>query len=278
MLDAILFPSSFFDRKKIDEGFQREYTAAVECGLFSDVYIFSYEDWFHHGRLTLDHVPERMITAVHRGWMMLPEQYERFYNSLLENNIRLIPSPEEYNALHIFPNVYPLIREDTPRTIIFPPGADIDLAEVKKTFRRFMVKDYVKSVKGTNFPAFFDAGIPQAQFDEWIKRFQDYRAQLFTGGFCVKEYIDLRKYGEHKNEYRVFYMNHQIATVNRSSGQPDFAPLPPRGLLEKYRDLDSRFYAVDFAEKADGSWVIIEAGDGSVSGLSDYQDYNEFFR
>ena len=38
------------------------------------------------------------------------------------------------------------------------------------------------------------------------------------------------------------------------------------------------FYTVDFAELADGSWKIIEAGDGSVSGLSDGQDYVAFFR
>ncbi|MBQ9140656.1 MAG: ATP-grasp domain-containing protein [Lachnospiraceae bacterium] len=29
---------------------------------------------------------------------------------------------------------------------------------------------------------------------------------------------------------------------------------------------------------ADGSWIIIEAGDGQVSGLSEGQDYEAFFR
>jgi hypothetical protein len=35
---------------------------------------------------------------------------------------------------------------------------------------------------------------------------------------------------------------------------------------------------VDFAELEDGSWTIIEAGDGSVSGLSENQDYASYFR
>lgn len=278
MINAILFPSSFFNRKLVDEDLQREYSAAVECGLYSDIFIFSYEEWFHNGGLVLDHAPEHVINAAYRGWMMLPEQYERFYNHLMERNIQLITTPEEYSALHIFPNVYPKIFADTPRTIIFPPNAGIDLPQVKKTFDRFMVKDYVKSVKGTDFPEYFDADISQEQFDNWIRRFVDYRGHLFTGGFCVKEYIDLAKYGECKNEYRVFYMNHQIATINRNSGQPDFAPQPPIDFVEKYRNLDSRFYTIDFAERADGTWTIIEAGDGSVSGLSDYQNYTEFFR
>ena len=37
-------------------------------------------------------------------------------------------------------------------------------------------------------------------------------------------------------------------------------------------------YTIDFAELEDGSWKIIEAGDGSVSGLSDGQNYESFFR
>lgn len=250
----------------------------LSAASIQNIFIFSYEEWFHNGRLVLDHSPERVISAAYRGWMMLPDQYERFYDSLLARNIQLITTPKEYRALHIFPNVYLQILSDTPRTIIFPPNTDIDLPKVKKNFDRFMVKDYVKSAKGTDFPIYFDSDVSQEQFDNWIRKFSDYRGHLFTGGFCVKEYIDLAKYGERKNEHRVFYMNHQIATINRNSGQPDFAPQPPRNLIEKYKDLDSRFYTVDFAECADGTWTIIEAGDGSVSGLSDYQNYKEFFR
>ena len=55
-------------------------------------------------------------------------------------------------------------------------------------------------------------------------------------------------------------------------------PEPPRELVEKYRMLDSPFYTVDYAELKDGTWKIIEVGDGSVSGLSDGQDPEHFFR
>lgn len=33
-----------------------------------------------------------------------------------------------------------------------------------------------------------------------------------------------------------------------------------------------------YAELEDGSWRIIEAGDGEVSGLSEFQDYEQYFR
>ena len=60
--------------------------------------------------------------------------------------------------------------------------------------------------------------------------------------------------------------------------QPNYTPAPPQELVNKYRHLDSPFYTVDYAELADGSWRILEAGDGSVSGLSEGQDYGQFFR
>ena len=76
----------------------------------------------------------------------------------------------------------------------------------------------------------------------------------------------------------MFYMNHEIATVSRNSGQLSTAAAPPKALVEKYCNLPSVFYTVDFAELDNGTWQIIEAGDGSVSGLSEGQDYKAFFR
>ena len=49
-------------------------------------------------------------------------------------------------------------------------------------------------------------------------------------------------------------------------------------LVEKYKNLPSIYYTVDFAELADGTWKVIEAGDGSVSGLSEFQDAEQYFR
>ncbi len=41
---------------------------------------------------------------------------------------------------------------------------------------------------------------------------------------------------------------------------------------------DSIYYTVDYAELEDGTWKVIEAGDGSVSGLAPGQDYVEYYR
>lgn len=169
-MKTILFPSSFMNRRQIDEDMSREYEAALETGLF-DTIIFGYDEWFNNQKLKLSVIPEREVEAVYRGWMMKPEQYAAFYHQLLEQNVRLVTTPEMYALMHIFPNVYPMIKEDTAWIRTFPLYAKIDVQGCIREFSRFMVKDYVKSVKGTEFPAFFEAGITQDEFDRWMKVF-----------------------------------------------------------------------------------------------------------
>ena len=57
-----------------------------------------------------------------------------------------------------------------------------------------------------------------------------------------------------------------------------YAPEVPRELIEKYNDLPSNYYTVDYAELEDNTWKVIEAGDGSVSGLSEGQSPEHYYR
>ncbi|MDO4620986.1 MAG: ATP-grasp domain-containing protein [Lachnospiraceae bacterium] len=277
MAMTIVFPSSILNPKKIDEDMFEEYQAVLETEELK-IILFDYDSWFNRGRLKLTEEPENEISAVYRGWMMKPEQYADFFSQLFEHHIRLVTTPEMYRLMHVFPNIYPFIAEDTAKIMTFPLHTTIDVQTVKKQFRRFMVKDFVKSVKGTEFPVFFDQSVSQEEFDKWMNVFYKYRAGLLTGGICIKEYLELKKYGEHTNEYRVFYINHEIASVCRNSLQDTFTAEPPMAMVEKYKRLDSVFYTIDYAELSDGTWRIIEAGDGSVSGLSVSQNFRSFFK
>ena len=277
MVGTILFPSSFFDVCKVDEDLQAEYDAVRNTGLY-DVILFGYEKWFHQGKLVLTTEPAGAVNAVYRGWMMKPDLYETFYKQLKEHGICLVTEPDMYANMHVFPNIYKLVENDTAKMKVFPLHEQIDIEDVKKEFSRFMVKDYVKSVKGTEFPTYFDHAVDQSSFDQWMEVFYKYRGDMLTGGICIKEYLDLKKYGDRTNEFRVIYVNHEIAAVSRNSSQLQVTADPPRELVEKYQNLPSVFYTVDFAELADGTWKIIEAGDGEVSGLSSGQDYEAFFR
>jgi hypothetical protein len=277
MIDAILFPCNMGSMNDVDWSFEDEYSAARECDGY-ELFFYDYDQFVRDGRLILDHQPEKPTLTVLRGWMLNDKQYELFYNQLLSRNIKLITNPEQYNTMHLFPNVYPMIAEDTPEILIYPDGAEIDVEYIKSKFKRFLVKDYVKSEKGTDFPKSFDHTITQENMDQWLKVFREYRGKLFTGGICIKEYVELKKYGERTNEWRVFYIGGHVLSVSKNSGQMDFINEVPQPLVGKYMNLPSPFYTVDFAELADGSWKILEAGDGQVSGLSDNQNARAFFR
>ena len=94
MVDLILFPSSFFSTKKIDEDLQREYDAVHSTGLYDTIF-FGYDKWFNEDKLVLSETPAAMRKAVMRGWMTKPSKYNQFYHKLLANNIELIVAPSE---------------------------------------------------------------------------------------------------------------------------------------------------------------------------------------
>ena len=277
MNNLILFPSSYFSVKRVDEDLQQEFNAVKTTGLF-DIVLFGYDKWFNEGKLILNKICSSPRTAIMRGWMMKPEQYKIFYDELCNNNIYLITEPEEYKLMHFFPNIYEFFGNDTAKIKIFPLHEQINIEEVKKLFNKFMIKDFVKSVKGTEFPHFFDNSVTQEEFDKCMEVFYKYRGSLLSGGICVKEFLNLKFYNGKSNEYRVFYINNEIATVSRNSNQETNTQEPPKELLEKYKNLSSHYYTIDYAELTDGTWKVIEAGDGSVSGLSKNQNAEQYFR
>ena len=254
----LLFPSSYFSINKVDEDLIDEYNAAKLAGF--DIVLFSYEKWFNNSKLVLNNNVED-CNIIYRGWMMSPEQYKNFYNKCNEQGLHLLTSPTSYNLFHIFPNIYDKIKNDTARIVTYPLHSQIDVSSVP--FDRFMVKDYVKSVKDSRFPKYFINGVEQSSFDESMKLFYELRGDLLIGGICIKEYLDLTE-----EEVRVFYLNGEVLAINGYKCD----------LVDKYRDLGSPYYTIDFAKLNDGSWKIIEVGDGSVSGLDLFSNKDGYYK
>ena len=193
-------------------------------------------------------------------------------------DLRLITSPQDYKRMHSFPEIYLELLEDTAQMLVYDDPEKIDYEQIRKAFNKCVVKDFVKSVKGTDFPKCICTDISEDEFRRLIRKFLSYRGNLYTGGICIKEFLELKRYSKKTNEYRVFYCNNQAITISRNSGQPEYLPEPPEALIEKYSVLNSPFYTIDYAEISDGTWKIIEAGDGQVSGLSDFQDAINFYK
>lgn len=296
---TILFPSGYGNGRRVDEAFEREAEAALEAGL--TVVLFHQQLWDGDGEIQL--YGEASGLSLYRGWMMKPEEYRSFYDKLSEMGLSLFTSPDQYETMHIFPNVYKDLEKYTPKTLFFPLHARMDVEEIRGELGEFLIKDYVKSAKNTDFPAYFDRDVTQEEFERWMERFYEIRGELLTGGIQAKQYVRLKRYGGRTNEYRVFYLSGRILSVSRNSLQPLYAAELPRELAEIFCGLFSNteqchaesplwhmkekgkhilppgsFYTIDFAEREDGEWIVIEAGDGGVSGLSEGQDYAVFYR
>lgn len=272
---TILFPSDYFNRNKIDTELEQEYIAAKKAGF--GVMLFDYSSWFESKKLVLNQNVDCDL-VLYRGWMMKPELYCEFEKQLKSLGYYPIVDSSSYKRLHEFVHVYPIIRNDTAPIMKFPLHTRIDVEFIKSTLGRFMVKDYVKSVKGSDFPVYFDSTITQSEFDNWMEKFYECRGDLLTGGICIKKYLDLKKYDSHTNEYRAFYYHNELMILMKSSNQIIEYCKPPVELINKYKMLDSPFFTIDFAELEDGSWTVIECGDGQVSGITDSSQTELFYK
>lgn len=276
MCISLLFPSDYFYPSKIDATYEREHLVASESGLF-DVFLFPYDQFIEKGNTKLfpgdDSIPFYSAqNFIYRGWMLKPDQYNSLYSSLEKKHIRLINTPEEYELCHFFPKVYPYVKDDTPRILWFPKDTLINYNTVLSTFNQFIIKDAVKSVKGSDFPTSFKSSeLTPETLHEYVSKFIQLRGTLYDGGIVFKEYVPLKVYGSTTNEYRAFYLKGHVLSVSKNSEQGLDTPFVPKYLIDKYRHLNSSYYTIDFAELSNGEWVIIEAGDGQVSGLSPSQ-------
>lgn len=275
----IMFPSSYNKISQVDIDLQNEFKAAIYNN-FSIVF-FDYTKWFQHNILELFYynnlIPDNE-NVLYRGWMMKPNQYELFYKECQKQGLSLIIDPIQYKNFHIYPNIYPYIKKDAAPIMTFSLNEKINVSTVYQRLGPFMIKDFVKSVKGTDFPKFFDEKTSQNEFDNWMQKFRQYRGLLLTGGIVCKKYYNLKLYNNKQNEYRVFYGNGNIISICENSNQSGITKKPPDSLILKYANLPSAFYTVDYAELSDDSWIIIEAGDGQVSGPSPNQDLCQFYR
>lgn len=274
---TILFPSGYWSRDEIDDEFGPERDAALATGEL-DAAVFDFETFHAGGELEVTSgLPSPLFPVIYRGWMMLPAEYARFFEDLSGIGLAPLVSPAAYEALHLFPNSYPKVSEDSPGLLAYE-GTEVSAEEVNASFGHFMMKDWVKSVKGTSFPRCVETPVSQEELDGLIANFVRRRGGQFTRGIVIKEYVDLARRGGQANEWRAFYLQGRLLTLNRNSGQAASAPKPPERMVSRHVDLANPFYTVDYAELEDGSWIVLETGDGQVSGLADSQDPGVFYR
>ncbi|MDQ8733976.1 ATP-grasp domain-containing protein [Paenibacillus sp. LHD-38] len=291
----VLFCSDVFNDRQVDAGYEAEYEKAKELGI--KVELLSLEQLLDgNGLKSIKPIQaaDEPETAIYKGWMMKPESYESLYNTLKQKNLLLINSPLEYINGHYFPSSYEVIKDATP----FSCWVDIDslaagydgVHEILRIFGKkpMSIKDYVKSRKHEWEEACFVPDASDRQQVECVLRnFIDRQGTELSGGIVFREFIELEQLTKHplsgmplSNEYRLFFLKHELLATAEYWDEASYKKEKPN--LEPFiaisKGISSEFFTMDIAKTATGEWVIIEIGDGQVSGVPDQIDLGEFYK
>lgn len=286
MAGLILFPSSLLNDRVVDEAFEAERDAARQAGL-----VVALLDAMALEEKAFDRAVRRVPAArqaIYRGWMLTAETYAQLHVALARRGSEMLTSPEAYRYAHHLPESYPDIREHTPRTVWTSTTAD--LATTLKPFENspVIVKDYVKSQKHYWHEACF---IPDASDTEAAlrvaTRFAGLQAESFTGGFVFREFVELAPLATHEKsgmplalEFRLFFMDGQLLATAPYWESGDYASIAPpvSRFVEIARKVRSRFFTMDIAKRRDSNdWLILEVGDGQVSGIPERLPVQDFY-
>lgn len=276
----ILFPSEPFILRQVDSSFAVEYNTAKLLGF--DVFLFDHDEFvkdniFKSNIISRDGNPTPILL---RGWMLKEEQYKALYGQLLYLGYQLINGPTQYVNCHHFPEYYKHISEHTSKAWWSGPwsehpyskkGEETFWEPVRSMLGDIIIKDYVKSEKGNPDLFILKRELTNDEFNERVQKFVEARGKLFNKGLVFKAVENLKKYEGQTNEWRLFFLNKKLIISNQNSDTPVrvFAPSDDIMIeMEKIAKLiDSNFFTIDIAQKEDGSWMILELGDGQVSGL-----------
>ena len=126
-----------------------------------------------------------------------------------------------------------------------------------------MLRDYVKSMKHYwHEAAYIPDTADHAAAWKIAARFRELREEQFTGGFVLRQFEELTS-----AEARTWWVNGTCRLITAHPDTP--GNLPPDIDLTPFtpliRTLALPFATADLALRADGTWRVIELGDGQVS-------------
>lgn len=260
--------------RRVDEDYEQEYQ---EAGLKHPCALFSYED-MEAGKLSL-YGEEISGLTIFRGWMMRPEMYRKFYAALGERGIYLINTPDEYERYHLLPGWYGDFASETTETVWENEGKiENALSLAKQRNGSYIVKDFVKSRKHEWYDACFIKDIADAEnTGKVIRNFVERQGSALVGGVVLRKFEPLKQTGFHEisgmplsEEYRVFIYAGKVLLIDDYWADQAEVKLSAEELkwIDSIADrVKSNFATVDIARKIDGKLIIIEFGDGQVSGL-----------
>lgn len=273
----ILFPNHPLKARLPDPDYQTEFDAAIGAGFECEVYSLEEVragDIAQATRFCAQASSDGEI-IVHRGWMMSDSLYAALFTALTAKGYRPVTTPEQYAQAHYLPNAYPLLQGRTPESV-WVEGKDVTSAWQKyEQLGRpsAIVKDFVKSAKHRwNEACFIPDGTEQNRFNEIMTAFFEARGNLFEKGIVLRRFHEFVKLADDirgqpvHEEYRLFMWDGKLlAATPAIRGDGPFEQMSEwESIAQRF---NNRFISMDIARQQDGSWLIVEVGDGGVSGL-----------
>lgn len=282
---GFLFNVDENDPTKPDQQYQEEYQYLKDRRV--KVFLFDFSEIQDGGDIQLPRATERTY-IIYRGWMLNEFQYDRLYDALEAKNYQMIVDRYCYRECHYLNYWYPKLQRLTPKSV-YSHGL-VDDNAIKDMLKEFgnksvIVKDYVKSRKHEWYESCFIEDCSNTdKAMEVIHSFINRQANKFAGGLVLREYVDIIQTGVHfqshmpiSEEIRIYCYKHEpICFISYWSGGMVQMDRNFIEMIDKCAILDSPFYTIDLAKKTDGSWVLIEVGDGQVSHLRGY-DVSKFY-
>jgi hypothetical protein len=215
-----------------------------------------------------------LVRAVAR--MGAANDYEQRYRDLLADKIQLIHTPEEYRRTSELPCWYPLLRDLTPRSVVFdrrPTAAGVE--------QHFAWPVFMKGARQTSRHQRHLAIIDSSHA---LERAMDAWAAddiLWWQSVVCREFVPLRLVGEQSAlamprafEFRSFWWKNQCVGIGPywMDEHYDLTDAERQAALdiaaEAARRIDVTFLVVDVAQNQDGVWIVIECNDGQDSGYA----------
>lgn len=227
--------------------------------------------------------------AVYRGWPLTLAQYSALYEALLSRGLKLINNPEHYAYTQHLPNTLPLIQAHTPKTVFYETDGKklsySDIIDLLQSFdgKALFLRDYAKSEKFYwSQAAFIPENADRQSITATISRFLLRRGKQFEGGLVFREFVTLQELGDSSpnnmpmaKEARLIYLDGKLLyTLANWEGEA----LPENLFVEIAGQVQSRFFSLDIAQKADGEWVIIDLGDAQLAKLPVELDLDKLYQ
>lgn len=264
----LLIPHDPLAPRRADDHFAAEARAARAAGL--DVRLVDHDGLIRGpaGASVLGRGDFDSDDVVYRGWMLRSEQYAALAAAVGARGGALRTTPQSYRRAHELPGWAATLAEWMPETVW---TSSVDLDEFEGCCRLLgsgpaVLRDYVKSMKHYWHEAVLVPDVADTATARAVAaRFLELRDDDVVGGLVLRRF---ERYSA--PEVRTWWVDGRCVLSGPHPDAPGSAvalPVEPdvRDVGVRVAALGLPFVTVDLALRDDGSWRVVELGDGQVS-------------